>query len=173
MMSYNANMRKLTAKQQAFVDYVLNDGKTQTEAYMLAYGTKKKSVAQVKASQAWNGKTIQEYIEEISKEAIEKSTLSAQEIIQRYVKIVDASLFDVLEINIDEDGEYYLSLKKDADLKNVKSIKMDKLGRPTAIEMYDKRAVLDKLADIFDVAGEFDNNDIMFAVDDELERYKE
>ena len=174
MMFYNAIMRKLTDKQQRFIELVLNEGKNQTEAYIEAYGYKgKRETAQSKASRLWGSKSIQDYVVNIQREAVERSTLSAQEIIQRYVKIADASLFDVLEINIDETGEYYLSLKKDADLKNVKSIKMDKLGRPTAIEMYDKRAVLDKLADIFDVAGEFDNNDIVFAVDDELERYKE
>lgn len=172
---YNKDMAKVISdKQRKFADLII-EGKTQAEAYVEAYG-KTNNIAS-NASNVYRSTLVQNYIKEVKGEAAKQvsddAVISAKEIIERYVTMADATLWDVLYVDRDKKGNTRLRLKEDADLSNVQEVKLNQYGQITGIRLYDRKAILDKLADIFNVAGEFVDNSIELVISDDLKEYAE
>lgn len=89
---------KLTAKQEAFVRYII-EGKSKTQAYKLAYDTSnfKESTINVKASKLFKSKSVQdrynEMLEELKKEVIYDRSVALKDL----TTIKDIALAEIVK----------------------------------------------------------------------------
>jgi len=159
---------KLTQKQERFVQELIK-GKSQREAYKIAYPTSKKwkdNVVDVKACELLkNGKVKVRYDElrgKVLKRAEEKAIITAEEVIKRIADIARDDIGNYLEyktvktlVGYDDEGEPVLGYRtvvdlkdsKDIDTSNISEISIDSKGT-FKFKTYCKDKALYKLADI-------------------------
>ncbi len=159
---------KLTAKQEKFVQELIK-GKTQREAYKIAYPTSKKwkdNIVDVKASELLkNGKVKVRYDElhgKVLKRAEEKAIITAEEVLRGIASIAKDDIKNYLSfktikkvVEYDEDGEpvidYGIAVEikdsDDIDTSNISEISIDSKGT-FKFKRYCKDKALYKLADI-------------------------
>ena len=159
---------KLTQKQEKFVQELIK-GKSQREAYKIAYPTSKKwkdNVVDVKASELLkNGKVKVRYDElhgKVLKRAEEKAIITAEEVIKGIASIAKDDIGNYLEyktvktlVGYDDEGEPVLGYRtvvdlkdsKDIDTSNISEISIDSKGT-FKFKRYCKDKALYKLADI-------------------------
>lgn len=159
---------KLTQKQEKFVQELIK-GKSQREAYRIAYPSSKKwkdNVVDVKASELLkNGKVSVRYNElrgKVIKRAEEKAIITAEEIIKEIASIAKDDIGNYLDfsmqnvvVGFNDDGpiredRIVVDIKdsKDIDTKNISEISLGKDGQ-FKFKLYQKDTALYKLAEIF------------------------
>ena len=145
----------ITRQQEIFVRE-LALGKTQREAYKLAYPKTKASDSNIDsmASRLFKKDKVQSRYLEIRKEIKEmqekETVASAQEVMEKLSEIARADLADVIEVREEKDGSRYLALRGELNLQNVEQITQTQKG-DVKIKMYSKLAALSKLADLMNV----------------------
>jgi len=160
---------RLTQKQERFVQELIK-GKSQREAYRIAYPSSKKwkdNVVDVKASELLkNGKVkvrYEELLGKVIKRAEEKAIITAEEIIKEIASIAKDDIGNYLEfktvktvVGYDEEGEPIIDYRtvvelkdsKDIDTKNISEVSIGR-GGMFKFKMYCRDTALYKLAEIF------------------------
>lgn len=156
-------MKKLTAKQEKFIQEMLKNSGNQTAAYRAAYNTKnmKESTVNKRASELMKNGEIRGRYEELLKKActasISKGLMDVERIIEEYTNIAVSDIGDYYDMNnFDNAGNIKPRIKdlSKLDTRAIKQIKTDpRTGKVTGILMHDKMAALSKLEEIFDVKG--------------------
>lgn len=151
-------MKKLTKKQEKFIEEMAKNGGNQRQAYRAAYNAKNMSDATVdkRASELVKTGSIRGRLDEIMQKAreasISKASMDVEKIIENYAIIANADIGDFYDFST-IDKPRVIDLSK-VDTRAIKQIRTDpKTGKVTGILMHEKLYALTRLEEIFDVKG--------------------
>ena len=161
--------RPLTPKQEAFIRELLK-GNTQRAAYKAVYKCDTLTDANVdsKASHLLdkNGKVWARYqiLLRKSNERLEINADKARKmLIDQDMKILQANITDFVEIN--KNGKVTVKQLQNMDTTAIKSLRFDKSGAVTAIEMEDKARAREDLKKLLGISEEKADTDIHVTID--------
>lgn len=154
--------KKLTPKQEKFVQELVKNGGIAAEAYRAAYNTEKMKASTIERRAhdlKNNGKITARYeelMEPIRKKAEKESKVNAERIIEEYARIMNADATDFFRENGKDDLDrpvYVYAPNGRADTRAIKRLTFSEKGAIVGLELYDKMAAVSKLERIFDVSG--------------------
>lgn len=157
----------LTAAQEMFAAR-LAAGDTQRQAYYKAYPNSKKwqdSTVDSKASTLFSNGKVKERYEELTQQVIKKvqddSINEGADVIKAYQRLAKASITDFIEVEMYEGvPRFILKDISKIDSYAIKKMTIDQVGN-VIVELYDKKPILDKLAEIYGVNEKDDTSDQM------------
>ena len=172
-------MKKLTKKQENFIEELLKNGGNQSAAYRAAYNAKKMSDATIakRASELLNHGEVrgryEEFLQKARKASEDKGLVDARKIIENYAIIANADIGDFYDFSETDNRRNVkprvIDLSK-VDTRAIKQIKTDpRTGKVTGILMHDKIAALSRLEEIFDVRVAETDTEITLAFKGDLE----
>lgn len=170
----------LTVREEKFVEALVL-GDSQRQAYKKAYNCRKFSDKTVdeKASRLFKTGKVQARYKQLKKRAIkaaEDSTIMEHtEMMRRLSETARSNLGDVLRVEVTEEGNADIRMRKDFDLTNVKEIYLDRNGN-LRVKMQDPVNAMVKLADIAKGAREMErestSNRMRIEIEDNGEGYQ-
>lgn len=156
----------LTAAQEMFAAR-LAAGDTQRQAYYKAFPNSRKwkdSTVDSKASTLFSTGKVKERYEELTQQVIKKvqddSINEGADVIKAYQRLAKASITDFIEVEMYEGvPRFILKDISKIDSYAIKKMTIDQVGN-VIVELYDKKPILDKLAEIYGVNEERTDNEI-------------
>ncbi len=149
----------------------LAKGKSQREAYRIAYPNSKKwkdnSVDNKASLLLKNAKVMQRYQElmkEFLKPAIDDAEAVRRMILETEIAIATANMGDLFEVTETEDGSLVQKAKSKEsiekfDMRAVKSYRFDSKGH-IILELFDKQPAIQSLREMMDIANDDQKEDI-------------
>lgn len=170
----------LTEKQEKFVVELLK-GKTQREAYKAAYDAKnmKESTIDSKSSLLFKQDKIRARYEELRsemmKEDVEDAASIRKLIIEQETAILKTHLGDLVTLDISEDGVSMIAVPRPENIRNfdmraVQELKYDSRGN-LVLKLYDKQAAINTLRELYGIANEEGDKEIVIRIEDNLDKY--
>lgn len=147
----------LTAKQEKFINCLV-EGKSQREAYKECYDTsrmKDKTIDEV-ANKLFKDHKITTRYKQLMDECAKKSIMKGEDVIRQYELIASSSVFDYINVDVEDECLYKISLRNDIDKEKARAIKkisFDRNGN-VIVELWDKNNALDKLSQILNVVDQ-------------------
>ena len=170
----------LTDKQEKFVIELLK-GKSQREAYKAAYNAKNMKDATIdsKASLLWKRDEIRARHEELRTELmqddIEDAASIRKKIIDQELAVLNANFGDLVSLKVAEDGENMIAVPRadniqNFDMRAVQEIRYDTRGN-LILKLYDKQDAINTLRELYGIASEEGDKEIVIRIEDQIEKY--
>lgn len=170
----------LTTKQEKFVIELLK-GKSQREAYKAAYNATKMKDKTIddKASLLWRKEEIRARFEELRtelmKDDMEDAASIRKKIIDQELAVLNANFGDLVSLKVAEDGENMIAVPRadniqNFDMRAVQEIRYDTRGN-LILKLYDKQGAINTLRELYGIANEEGDKEIVIRIEEQIEKY--